>query len=136
MIYTFDKYGDISSLTETQLKEADKDSSIFVKNTGRLKDGTPYWAYVAVRPSKYAIFMQAVATKTPLMLEEYGEIVECGFDEEVPHEVQEDMKALYGYDEHFMDDLARDIRKERAIFLKNQEDKRIEAIVAMLKKKV
>lgn len=135
MNYNFDKSGNIQELTKEELVEADKNSSVLIKNTGKLSDGTPYWAYIAVRPSKYKEFIQATKAQLPICLTEYGVILECGFEETVPDEIMEKMKELYEYDEHYMDNLARDIRASKAIFLKEQEDKRINDIVTMLKKK-
>ena len=56
--YQFDKSGKLIPPSPDELLAADANSSIIVLDRGKLKSGNPYWAYVAVKPSKYAEFMR------------------------------------------------------------------------------
>ena len=134
MTYHFEKSGALKPYTAEELAAADHTSSVLVLDQGTLDNGVPYWAYLAVRPSKYAEFMEFTAARKPIRLTEYGVILEYGLDAEVPADVQQAMKQKHGFDNDYKAKLIREIKKAQAEFLENQENKRIGDIVAMLKK--
>lgn len=135
MSYQFEASGRLKEMTDEELAEADKGPPVIVRYTGMLDDGTPYWAYIAVKPSKYKEFMAAVRGDAPLMLIDYGEVLECGFGDTIPEDVTAKMRRDYGFDENCMEKLKKEIREAQLEFLKDQEDRRIAGIVAMLKHK-
>lgn len=122
-------------MTAEELSEADNGQPIIILNTGTLDDGTPYWAYVAIKPSRYREFMDASEKGKTLSLGNYGEIIQCGMEEKVPDNVKEEMKHLYGCDDNCMDKLTEDIRRARTEFLNQQQNKRIADVLAILKRK-
>lgn len=135
MPYQFEESGKLKSLTSEELVEADKEPPIIVLNTGTLDDGTHYWAYMALKPSRYKEFMKASEKGKILRLGEYGDIIRCGLDEKVPHAVKAKMKRLYGCDDDCMAKLTEDIQKAQKEFMKKQQDKRIDDALVLLKNK-
>lgn len=135
MAYQFDNMGKLRQLTAQELAEADKDSSVIVEDKGTMANGEPYWVYIAVKPSKYAEFMQLTSQRKPLNMYEYGKLLAYGFESEVPAAVKAEMKVRYGCDDNFMTTLAKEVREAQTEFIKQQETQRISDIVAMLKKK-
>ena len=133
MAYQFAKNGTLKDLTAEELAAADADSSVIELNQGILNDGTPYWAYIAVTPSRYKDFKRLTADHQPILLTEYGNILKFGFDDRVPTSVREEMKHNHGWDDTFLTTLAADVKAAQATFLKQQEDMRIADIVSMLK---
>jgi len=58
--------------------------ALIVLDRGQLEDGTPYWAYVAVKPSKHREFMQLGKTRQPRRISDYGAILKYGLERGVP----------------------------------------------------
>jgi len=136
MAFQFDPSGVIKPPTAEELQAADANGEVVVVlDRGTLEDNSPYWAYVAVKPSKYTEFMQLGKTRQPKRIADYGDILRYGFDDDVPDSVRQEMKAEHGYDEAFEDKLGETIKAERMNFLKQKETQRIGDIVAMLKQK-
>ncbi len=135
MTYQFDKSGKLKVMTEEELLAADAHSSVIELDRGALEDGTLYWAYIAVKPSKHKEFKCITAEHKPIILTDYGSILKYGFDKQVPDSIKEEMQRDYDCDDNFLTTLANDIKKEQGTFLKQQEDMRIGDIVAMLKRK-
>jgi len=136
MSYQFEKSGKLKKYTAEELAEADKTSSMLALDQGMLEDGkTPYWAYIAVKPSKFEEFIKITAARQKMNLADYGEILEYGFDAQVPESVQETMKSKYGFDKDYKTKLVDKVKQAQAEFLKSQENQRLGDIVAMLKKK-
>jgi hypothetical protein len=135
MTYSLEPSGKLKLLTPEELAAADIDSTIIVLNTGVLEDGTPYWAYVAVKPSRYSEFMRLTASRQPISLKEYGEILKCGLDKTVPEAARQEMARDYGCDDNYLSLLAEDVRKAQLAYLTDQVSHNIGDIVAKLKKK-
>ncbi len=135
MTYKFKENGELDELTAAELVAEDAYSAITVLDRGVTADGTPYWLYIDVKPSKFQDFVRAVRSGTPKVFEDYGTILKFGYDKEVPESVKEEMKQQYGFDENCIENLKKDIRAEQKKFLEKKEDNRIGDIVAMLKKK-
>jgi hypothetical protein len=134
MPYQFEKKGTVKSMAAEQLAAADAANSYVIElDHGTLEDGTPYWAYIAVKPSKYEEFKRITAAHQPIVLADYGNILKYGFDQQVPDAVKEEMKREYAWDDNYLTTLANDVKKEQGVFIKKQEEMRITDIVAMLK---
>ena len=132
----FEPSGKIKPPIREELKAADEaGEAIIVLDRGTIEDGTPYWAYVAVRPSRYEEFMRLGKNRQPKRINDYGAILKYGFDAEVPYDVRQFMEQANGFDDHFEEKLAAKVKTARIEFLKQQESQRISDIVAMLKKK-
>ncbi len=131
----FEKDGTLKEMTTEELAAADAHSSVIEFDHGTLEDGTPYWAYIAVTPSKYKEFKRITAEHQPILLTDYGNILKYGFDKQVPDSVKEEMNREYGCNDNFLTSLANDLKKEQRVFLKKQEETRITDIVTMLKQK-
>lgn len=134
MPYQFEINGTLKAMTAEELAAADADSTVIERDHGVLEDGTPYWAYIAVKPSKYKDFKRLTSQHAPINLSDYGNILKYGFDKQVPDYVKEEMKREHGCDEDFRTTLANDVNNAQGTFLKKQEEMRITDIVAMLKK--
>jgi len=135
MVYQFEPSGKLKILTEQELAVSEGDSAIIVYHEGILEDGSPYWVYVAVKPSKYKAFTDKASRKEVIEYNQYGEIIQYGFDTVVPESIKELMKREYGCDDKFMDVLVADFKAAQASFLKEQENKRISEFIAMMKNK-
>jgi hypothetical protein len=135
MNYHFDKSGKIMPPSAEELAVADAEVDIIVLDTGTFEDGTPYWAYVGIKPSKYSTFMGMTSQQKLIAFEDYGTILKHGFEKEVPAHIKEEMKNNHNFDEHYIERLRKDIIDTQTVFLKQQEAKRINDIVSMLKNK-
>ncbi|HEV3263389.1 MAG TPA: DUF2610 domain-containing protein [Gemmataceae bacterium] len=135
VFYQFDKSGKVKAPTAAELQVADADSFILGFVHGTMEDGRPYWAYVAIKPSKYREFYDATSERRPMVIGDYGKVVRAGFDKEVPADAKKEMEEKYGFDENYEENLKKEAKQDQELFLEQQEAKHIAAIVDMLKKK-
>ncbi len=135
MQYEFNDDGGLKKLSQEELLAADEVSYVIVKNTGIQNDGKPYWAYVAVRPSKYHEFMEYTREQRTVKLADYGRVLRYGLGTEIPDTIKKEMKARYRCDDAYLEKLTNDVNTARLVFMKEREDERISSIVAMLKNK-
>lgn len=133
MAYAFESSGELKQPTPEELAEADKQSAILVYSHGMAGDGRPYYAYVAIRPSKYTEFHAASAAGQSLLLSEYGTVVAGGFADRPPPDVVRRMREINGFDDDYEEKLAREVRDQRDAFLKQNENARLHSIVNWLK---
>jgi len=131
--FNFDASGKLKDSTAEELANADLTSAIISLSTGIQSDGTPYYVYLAVPPSKYAEFYRMSKERQTFNLENYGVILAGGPEASPPELVMEYMKEEYGFDENFEKALEEEFKKESATYAVQQEDARIMDIVAMLK---
>jgi hypothetical protein len=129
--YSFHKSGKLKEQTAADLQKADASSAIICLTTGQLSDGRQFYAYVAVRPSKYHEFHQKTVKREVFVINDYGKVIISGFEPEPPPDVVKHMRDNYGYDENFVDKLQKEVNEARAFFF----EQRIADIVEMLKKK-
>lgn len=124
-------------MTAEELAAADVETAIVVLDRGiRSKNGgQACWAYIAVCPSKYEAFLDVIKSGQPKIYRDYGVVLRYGTGETVPAEIREEMKREYGFDDNFIAKLEQEVRAEQAQFIKLKENRRIDAIVALLKKK-
>lgn len=84
-----------------RLKElVDQEVAIITLVQGARTDGSPFWAYVAIPPSRYEAFKKAEATGA-YRLNDYGAILRSGEGQEPPGAVRQEMMDKYGADESF-----------------------------------
>jgi hypothetical protein len=130
----FDASGKVQASTEEELAVADETTVILGYINGTLADGRPYYAYVAITPSKYREFYELTAARQPLTIEDYGSIIMFGYDYAPPPEVVEKMHTDYGFDENYGQKLRQDAEKQQKVFLDKKEADRLKDIVAMMTK--
>ena len=134
--YSFDtKSGKLIPPSEEELKELDQTSAIVAYTTGQMPDGRVYYAFIAVLPSKYIEFHAKTKACTPLVLDEYGTILQADFEARPSAEVIEYMRTEYGFDENFETTLSKKLEEERTVFFKAQQETRIQDALQMLIKK-
>ena len=130
----FKSSGELLPPTEEELVEADKDCYILCYTDGMMPDGRPYYAYIAVKPSKYLEFKKITDAGDGLTLADYGEVIAGDFETKPPQSVVDEMREKYHFDEQFTEKLVRKIRAEQDAFMEHREKQRLDKIVAMLKK--
>lgn len=133
--YTLDESGKLVVPTVGELLKLDGDSSVIMLIGGKTVEQKPYWMYIAVRPSKYKEFKEAIKDGKNLRFTDYGVVVKYGYDEKVPAAVKEEMRLKYGSEENYMDKVVNQIRDTKNVFLRHQEARRIFDVVEMLQKK-
>lgn len=133
LTYAFDNNGKLTTPNDQELRAADHNTTILTYTTGTLEDGRPYYAYIAVDPSRYREFHAMTSYNKPIILGDYGEIIAAGFKVEAPEDVKREMCDVYGYDEAFADKLKAEVERQRKEFSAKREEKNILDIVAMLK---
>ena len=132
----FDSSGKVKPSSPEELAEADKNTYILCYVHGTMEeDGRPYYAYVAIVPSKYREFHALTAARKTMVIGDYGTVVAADFEFEPPPEVVEEMRHVYGFDDQLETKLRNEALKQQQAFFEKQEVKRIDDIVAMLKKK-
>ncbi|MFO0390200.1 MAG: hypothetical protein ACK502_10870 [Alphaproteobacteria bacterium] len=80
-------------------------------------DGSPFWAYLVIRPSMAKAFADARDSGAPMDLADYGTIVETGEGVEVPTEVQKRMARDFGARDDYEDQLANAVEALKAKYL-------------------
>jgi hypothetical protein len=113
----------------------DSNSQMLSFVQGQLPDGTPYWVYAVVKPSKYAEFMECTKAGKPIAFKQYGTVLKSGQGTQVPDSVKQEMKEKFGFDDDYEARLLTEVREAQAIFGEQQEAARIAEIVEMLKRK-
>ena len=108
---------------------------IIVLDRGEMENGSFYWAYIAIKPSRYKEFMRITGERRPIVLDEFGEILKHGFDEHVPQEAIDAMREEYGFDDQYVEKLGGRMVQVQSAFMKSRETQRLTDIVAMMKAK-
>ena len=131
----FDSSGKVKHSSADELAQADQNTAILSYVHGTMEDGRPYYAYVAVKPSKYREFHALTAAKKAMVIGEYGTVVAAGFELEPPADVVKEMREVYGFDDEYETKLKQEGLKQQEAFFAKQEKTRIDDIVAMLQKR-
>ncbi len=131
----FEASGKVKHSSVEELAQADQETAILSYVHGTMEDGRPYYAYVAVKPSKYRDFHAMTAAMRPMVIGDYGTVVAAGFESEPPADVVKEMREVYGFDDQYEERLKSDALKQQEFFFAKLETKRIDDIVAMLQKK-
>jgi hypothetical protein len=133
MSFTLEADGKVKKPSSEDLRQADEESGIICLSKGTLADGSPYYAYIAVKPSKFAEFHRLSSERKAIDLDDYGEVLAFGKKAEPSEATKDTMCFVHGFDENFQNRLVEELQKERSTFGEKQEEKRVMDIVAMLK---
>jgi hypothetical protein len=87
-------------MTETVEQNKDTNTRTIVLIYGLTEDGTQFWIYAAVKPSKYAAFMadQKAGTLDLYKFTPYGEIIVSGKGKSPPDEITLKVAEMYQTD--------------------------------------
>jgi hypothetical protein len=135
MEFQFENSGKLKRLTDAELAANDADSSFIVYDDGILADGSHFWLYIAVTPSKYREFVDKTKRREMINYSDYGDIIKFGREKVVPAAIKDEMKQQYGFDDNYEAVVIDKFKKAQIEFLTKQETARINNIVAMLKKR-
>ena len=94
--FSFEVSGKIKAPTAEQLAALDAESSVLAYTSGTMPDGRHFYAYVAVTPSRYAEFHRKTAAREQMIIGEYGEVIEGGFEASAPADIRQRMREEYG----------------------------------------
>lgn len=131
--FQFDTSGNIKVPSEQDLQKADKGAVIIAYTHGTTESGRPYYAYIAVKPSKYREFCERSERRNSIRLSDYGKIIVHGFESKPPANVVKHMRDKHGFDDEYEAKLKEAIHSQRKQFSIDQEEKRLIDIVAMMK---
>jgi hypothetical protein len=131
--YNFESSGKLSSPSGEELQKADATSAIIAYTNGVANDGRPYYAYIAVKPSRYREFYELTSARKTIVLNDFGDIIEGDFEAAPPAHVVQRMREEYGFDENYERELKEEVSRQRDKFSAQQEEKRLMDIVAMMK---
>lgn len=137
MAYTFEfePSGTVKLPNDEELTRLDANSAIVMLTQGKMADGRSYYAYVAVKPSKYRMFQKLTSMKQPLVLSEFGEVIAAGFTYNPPPEVVEKMRMKYGCNPQFQNEMVSEAIRQQQVFLMKKEKERADEFVGILKRK-
>lgn len=76
-------------------------------------DGKDFWAYLAMKPSRYEEYCARVLANEMVNLHDYGEVLEEGWGSEAPPEIQEKMAREYGAEPDFEEKLLKAVSEAR-----------------------
>ena len=84
-------------MTETVEQNKDANSRTIVLVYGLLEDGSPFWLYAAVKPSKYVAFLNAQkdGSLNLYAFDPFGEIIVSGKGKSPPDEVTLKVAEMY-----------------------------------------
>ncbi len=133
--YSFESSGKLSTPSTEELQKADDSSAIIAYTNGVTEDGRPYYAYMAVKPSRYREFYELTSARKAIVLNDFGNIIEGGFEESPPANIVQRMRNEYGFDENYEKAIKEEVSRQRGKFTAAQEEKRLMDIVAMMKAK-
>jgi hypothetical protein len=81
--------------------------------SGTLPDGTPFYAYLAVQPSKYREFYERTAAGLPLVLRDYSTVIRAGLAPQPPEDVVAYMRQEFGYHDTYEAELRKQLARQR-----------------------
>ena len=120
--FKFDKSGKLRQPTAEEWKKADEEDAILSLSRGTAADGRPYYAFIAVTPSKYAEYYRLSMEHKPFILDDYGTVIISEYLAEPPEDVLDWMAEDYDYDPDFQEKVTEQFQKEGAEFLSKGED--------------
>lgn len=90
-----------------ELEAADDAVAIIHLCSGQTADGKDFYAYVAMKPSRYMDYIEATQRGDGVLLRDYGDILESGFGLVPPEKVQQEMQRKFGVDPTFFAELTK-----------------------------
>jgi len=91
------------------LEEADADNAIIVLTTGEMENGSSFYAYLAIKPSKYLDFLEA-EKKGDYKLSDYGKVIEMGEGENPSTQVMKKMEKEFGIRHDFEEEFVKALK--------------------------
>ena len=91
---------------------ADLLCTLLVCCKGQRADGTPFWAYMCIKPSMALSFKEA-RERGSFVLEDYGTIIEWGEGEDAPEAVKQRMALEYGANPDYESQLVESLEKQK-----------------------
>jgi len=95
-----------------ELEIADGHVGILVLTQGEKMDGSPFYAYLSIPPSKYQEFVKA-EKRGNYRLRDFGQILKVGDVQEPPDEVKKEMEEKYGANHNFEEDVVARVKEEQ-----------------------
>lgn len=89
---------------------SDASSTLMILCNGVRADGSPFWAYMCIKPNNAKAFREARSHGT-MNLEDYGTVLEWGDGIAPSKEVQERMERDFGMNHRFEEELLRAINQ-------------------------
>lgn len=97
---------------QEELEAADDAVAIIHLCSGQTADGKDFFAYVAMKPSRYMQYIEATQRGDEVLLRDYGDILESGFGLVPSVKVQDEMQRKYGVDPTFFEELTKEVIAE------------------------
>jgi len=133
--FKFKDNGVLEVPSKEELEELDIDTYIISYTDGTMSDGRPFYAYIAVVPSKYQEFHEKTTAQQPIVLNDYGIVITADFAPEPPPEIIDYMRENYLFDESLSDQLQNELATQRAKYIEKKELSRVQDIVEQMKQK-
>lgn len=111
--FSFDPQGKFETASAEELKALDRHTAIIAFTSGALPDSAPFYAYIAVRPSKYRDFYERTAAGIPLVLRDYGTVIRAGLAPQPPEAVVAYMRQEFGYRDSYEAELRQQFARQR-----------------------
>jgi len=131
----FKEDGSVEAPSQEELENLDIDTYVIAYTNGTLTDGRPYYAYIAVMPSKYQEFYDLTSNGKPMVLSNYGEVIVADFEEKPPQEIIDFMVENYGFENDLGANLQKELSQQRGASIQKVELDRIQDIVSKMKQK-
>lgn len=80
--------------------KADEKFSVYVLTQGVSAEKVPFWAYLAIPPSKYLAYKNAEMNEG-MTLSDYGEVIAMGMGYDPPEDIMRQMEEEFGVDHAF-----------------------------------
>jgi len=102
-------------------KELDDAMGIIQLVTGEV-DYRSCWAYVSMYPSTYMEYLDKVEAHETMNIEDYGIVIETGWGQQPPQDVQDRMKRDFGADPNMAMELAKIVQQLEDEAEDNEQD--------------
>jgi hypothetical protein len=129
----FDESGNVAVPAPRELEKIDTHTYVVAFTDGKVADGRHYYAYIAVKPSLYQEFYNNTLEKKPMVLSNYGTVIIADFLQNPPEEIVEFMRNEFGFEDNLEDSLKQQVSAQRTAYIKENEIKRTQDIVSMMK---
>lgn len=133
--HIFHPDGTMSPPSADELADADATTVVVALVTGTDPDGRDFYAFVAVRPSRYREFHTLTTAGSRIVLSDFGAVLASGSGGEPTDEVRAEINRRYGYDVALVEKLTGEVEAERRAHGAAAEAARVMDIVQKLKSK-
>jgi len=129
----FNPDGKVKVPSQAELEAIDRHTFIIAYTNGTMADGRPYYAYIAVQPSKYQEFHDMTAAGKPLVMSHYGQVIIADFAVRPPQDIVDYMREEYGFEDNLESGLQQQLTLQRGAFIQQNEVSRLQYIASMMK---